>query len=74
MIAVGEPDYPGRVPEPHRQARGAGGQEGELHLHVPVQGATCEKITKKKPKKKHTKIMSYEQYNSISEVEKKSFF
>ena len=35
---LGKPDHPGRLPESHREARGVGSEEGELHLHVPVQG------------------------------------
>ena len=34
----GEPYYPCCFPQHDREARGAGNQEGELHLHVPVQG------------------------------------
>jgi hypothetical protein len=35
---VGEPDHSSSLPEPDREAGRGGSEEGELHLHVSVQG------------------------------------
>ena len=34
---AGEQNHPGRLPQPHREAGGEGGQEGKLYQHVPMQ-------------------------------------